>query len=152
MEIPETPSTNPKDRIGVTKVPLDLVPLSSQVVQALAHLDGACKYGPYNWRDESVAATVYVAACKRHVDKWLNGRDTDADSGVHELGHAIACLNIIVDAQVSGNLIDNRPKANPSPEMLDAAAGDVKAILRKYGKLKEAALTPQQKRKDNMTP
>lgn len=134
-------STNPKDRIGITKVPLHLIPLTAQINQALAHLDGACKYGPYNWRDENVAASVYVAACLRHLQKWLNGREVDRDSGVHELGHATACLNIIMDAQASGKLVDDRPTPDKSPEQLDKAAEDVVRLLKRHGVYREPTPT-----------
>lgn len=138
-------STNPKDRIGITKVPLHLLPLSALTQQALAHLDGALKYGPYNWRDENVAASVYVAACLRHLQKWLNGREKDRDSGVHELGHAIACLNILIDAQLSGKMVDDRPTPDGSPELLDAAAEDVVRLLKRHGQYKEPTPTLKEK-------
>ena len=43
---------NPKKAHGDLKVPLQLVPASSIVYEALAMEDGAEKYGPYNWREE----------------------------------------------------------------------------------------------------
>jgi hypothetical protein len=130
-------STNPKDRIGVTKAPLDLVPLVPLAYTSLALLDGACKYGKDNWRQERVAARVYISACMRHLLKWLNGRDRDADSGVHELGHAAACLCILMDAEACGNLVDDRIQANNSPEILDGLKGDVVKLLQKHGKYEE---------------
>jgi hypothetical protein len=131
-------STNPKDRIGVTKAPLDLLPLVPQAHTSLALLDGACKYGMDNWREEKVAARVYVAACMRHLLKWLNGRNVDADNKtVHELGHAAACLFILMDAEACGNLIDDRIPANNSPEILDGMAADVVKILKRHGKYEE---------------
>src|SRR5690606_19374294 len=78
-------SSNPKDRIGLTKVPLHYIPLSAQINQALAHLDGALKYGQFNWRTETVAATIYLDAALRHILKFTHGEDCDADSGVHHL-------------------------------------------------------------------
>lgn len=105
--------TNPKDRVGLTKVPLHLIPTSSQVHAAMAHLDGAKKYGPYNWRTEEVAVSVYISACLRHIGKYFNGEDFDEESGVHHLGHAIAGLNILLDAELSKNLIDDRPVTCP---------------------------------------
>lgn len=128
-------SSNPKDRIGITKVPLHLIPLPAQIVASLAHLDGAIKYGPYNWRKEKVAATIYIDAALRHIQKWLNGQEMDADNGaVHNLGHAIACLNILIDAQHYGNLIDDRPPADASPLQLDEMQAVVKKLLERHGK------------------
>jgi len=151
MQEPKLKSTNPKDRIGITKVPLHLCPLSGQIHEALALLDGACKYGLYNWRSENVAASVYVAACLRHVLKWYNGRDKDNCSGVHELGHAKACLSIVLDAEESDKLVDDRPPADRSPELLDKYADEVVRILTMHGKLEPVtpplATTPLRKSK-----
>lgn len=133
-EMDRTTTTNPKDRIGLTKVPLHFIPLSAQVHTALAHLDGALKYGAYNWRHESVAATIYLDAAYRHIGKWLNGEEKDSDSGVHHLGHAIACLNIVLDAANYGNLIDDRPPSDNSAELLDDSREEVIRLLKLRGK------------------
>lgn len=118
---------NPKDLIGAKKVDLSLFPSIATFHGAHAMMDGARKYGPYNWRDNAVLARVYVAAAKRHLDYWEAGEECAKDSGVHHLGHAIACCAILVDAQATGNLIDNRAK---SPELIaafDALSEAVKA-------------------------
>lgn len=123
---------NPKDRIGITKVPLDLCPLPGLVHESLALLDGACKYGKHNWRGEEIHASVYVGACLRHLMKWANGRNADPDSGVHELGHAKACLAILLDAEATGNLIDDRSKQPNVSNILDKCGDTAKAILARY--------------------
>jgi hypothetical protein len=106
---PVVDSTNPKDLLGIKKVQLHLVPPSSIIYQAQAMEDGARKYGPYNWRDKKVKATVYVGAALRHLLAYLDGEENAQDSGKPHLGHALACLGIIVDAKETGNLIDDRP-------------------------------------------
>ena len=133
-------STNPKDRIGCTKVPLSMIPLSAQIQAALAHFDGSLKYGVYNWRRETVAASIYVDAALRHINKWFHGEECDADSGIHHLGHALACLNIVIDAQSYGNLVDDRPPADCSPADIDAARNDVLRLIKLRGK--EVPSTP----------
>lgn len=104
----ETKDTNPKDALAGAKIPLDIVPDTALLLQALAHLDGALKYGKWNWRVAGVRASVYVGACRRHLAAWMNGEEVAPD-GVHHLGHAMACLNIIVDAGAAGKLTDDRP-------------------------------------------
>jgi hypothetical protein len=104
--------TNPKDLIGASKVPLSLVPAVAVSHAAHALADGRAKYGAYNWRQKKVQADIYVDACLRHIQRWFDGREELAgDSRVHHLGHAIACLAILLDAQETGNLVDNRPAA-----------------------------------------
>lgn len=119
----ELKSTNPKDAIGIKKVPLSLVPKTALALQAMAHKDGAIKYGPANWRSEGVSARVYIDAHDRHIARWFDGREELApDSLVHHLAHAIACLNIILDAQICGKLVDDRPTPAPIGELLDSLA------------------------------
>lgn len=104
-----TDTTNPKDKYGLAKTNMFLVPPSAEIYLATAFEDGAKKYGPYNWRDKDVKASVYIAACKRHLAKWVDGEDTDDKSGVHHLAHAMACLAIVLDAGECDTLIDDRP-------------------------------------------
>jgi len=111
-------STNPKDAIGMTKPDLSLVPAASSLYQAQAMMDGARKYGPYNWRDNPVRARVYISAAQRHLSQYLDGEDFDPISGVHHLGHGLACLGILADARETGNLVDDRPSPGPAGEMI----------------------------------
>ena len=109
---------NPKDAIGDKKVDLSLIPPSAEIALARAFGDGAAKYGPYNWRENNVRARVYVAAAKRHLAQWLDGQENAEDSGVHHLGHVMACCAILIDAQSLGALADDRPKPGVSPKLL----------------------------------
>lgn len=105
----KNPYVNPKDLQGLMKPPLHLVSPTSVLWEAMAMRDGAIKYGPYNWRDKAVIASIYVAAADRHMKLWFEGERCAPDSGVHHLGHAKACLGIILDAEAMGCLIDDRP-------------------------------------------
>ena len=101
---------NPKSVQGAKKYSLRYLPLPAAVAVNQALEDGAKKYGPANWRETGVAATVYEDAAKRHLDQFFDGgQDNALDSGVHNLGHAMACLAIIIDAQWNKTLIDDRP-------------------------------------------
>ena len=100
---------NPKDLIGSTKVSLTKLPAIASAWGAMAMMDGAKKYGPYNFRDKAVQASIYVDAAKRHLDCWFEGEEFADDSKVHHLGHALACIAILLDTQATGNLIDDRP-------------------------------------------
>lgn len=102
-------SANPKDSIGSTKVSISKFPVIATIMGSMAMMDGAEKYGPYNWRDKPVIASIYYDAAMRHWMTWYEGQEEATDSKVHHLGHAIACAAIILDAQAHGNLIDDRP-------------------------------------------
>ncbi len=107
---------NPKDLQGAVRVSYTKLPAIGVLTGSLAMMDGAGKYGPYNWREEGkeILASQYIDACKRHIDAWFEGEEKAADSKVHHLGHAIACLCMILDSQTGGFLQDDRPKPNPA--------------------------------------
>lgn len=101
---------NPKAAQGAKKFSLRFLPLPSAIAVNQALEDGATKYGPANWRESGVAASVYIDAAKRHIEQWFDGsQELAQDSGVHNLGHAMACLAIIIDAQHNDKLINDRP-------------------------------------------
>ena len=111
------PDNNPKTRAGALKVPLHLVPPSARHYLALAFEDGAGKYGPANWRDEPVSASVYVGAAGRHLDAYWDGEDLSHDSLVHHLAHTMACCAIILDAMECGTLNDDRYTKGPAAKL-----------------------------------
>lgn len=121
----EPKDTNPKDAIGVKKLPLHLVPASGIALAALAFLEGALKYGKYNWRVAGVRNSVYLDAMMRHLHKYQNGQDVDPHTGVSHLASVIACAMIIIDAQICGKLNDDRPPRAPVDRYIDVLAEDV---------------------------
>jgi len=105
----DNPDNNPKSAFGVQKSPVHLIPTPALTEEAEAFLQGAKKYGAYNWRSNSVAASVYYAAALRHLFRWWEGEDRDPESGALHLAHARACLAIVIDAAHLDKLIDDRP-------------------------------------------
>jgi len=111
------PDNNPKTAIGATKIPLHLIPPSAKHMLAEAMADGARKYGPYNWRENGVSATTYVAAAMRHMDAYLDREDVAPDSLVHHLAHTMACCAIVLDALSLNKLVDDRPANGAAPTL-----------------------------------
>lgn len=99
---------NPKTVFGAKKPPLFHVPMTGVYKAGLAFLQGALKYGHFNWRKEKVSSSTYVDAAMRHIISWKEGENEASDTGIHHLAHATACLLILMDAQEAGTLIDNR--------------------------------------------
>ena len=117
----EKKSSNPKDILSSDeqRVLLHLIPSPALIEAAKALMDGARKYGAYNWREEGVGACTYLSAAMRHIRAYLDGEQVAVDSDVHHLGHAIACLAILLDAEAVGNLVDDRPHPAPTASLLD---------------------------------
>lgn len=123
-----TKPTNPKDAIGSTKLPLNLVPDSLSAYAALSFAEGASKYGSYNWRVAGVRASIYKAALERHLKKWWNGEECDPVTKVPHLASVIACAAIILDADLAGKMTDDRPPKVPMGELIDSLEPVVKHL------------------------
>lgn len=113
------PDSNPKSALGIKKPPLHLVSPISILHEAMAMAEGGMKYGPYNYRVDKVAATVYIAAAMRHMLEWSMGSDKTKDSKLHPLAHAKACCGILLDAEANGSLIDDRFKSPAYAELVE---------------------------------
>lgn len=125
----DTDTTNPKDLVGSLKPQLGLLPAAGKVYGALAMVNGAAKYGSYNWREKKVRMTIYLDAIERHLLALRDGEDAAQDSGVPHLGHIIACAAILADAVEGGFLIDDRPVPGPGAAVIakyTKPAGDLK--------------------------
>jgi hypothetical protein len=120
--------TNPKDAIGSSKLPLGLAPDTIEVEVALAYLEGALKYGRFNWRVAGVRASIYRAALGRHLAKWWNGQAEDPKTRVKHLASIIACAGILLDAELCGKLNDDRPPSAPISDLIDGYEDRVKHL------------------------
>lgn len=105
--------SNPKDSVGVKKVPFSTVPAPVLAELGLAMLEGARKYGRHNYRAVGVRTSVYYDAVLRHLTAFWEGQDTDPDSGLPHITKAIACLTVLRDSQLVGNVVDDRPPSYP---------------------------------------
>ena len=114
-----TPDNNPKSQYGILKPPMHLVPPAAKIYMAMGFADGAEKYGPYNWRENRVAASIYYGASQRHEDCWWDGEDFARDSHKHHIAHAMSCLGIIADAIETGNLVDDRPLPGAAADLIE---------------------------------
>lgn len=105
-----TKDTNPKDAIGCKKVPIHVIPFQVLNEVGLALLEGALKYGAYNWRIAGVRASIYFdAQVGRHLSAWLEGEDIDKASNINHITKAIAGLIVLRDSMIQGNWVDDRP-------------------------------------------
>lgn len=123
-----TKETNPKDMVGTRKAGISCVPQAVLAELGLAMLEGACKYGRFNWRVSGVRASVYMDALYRHIflQWWEEGEDIDVESQCSHLTKGISTLTVLRDAMIQGMLVDDRPpKSKPFMSDLNQAAGVV---------------------------
>lgn len=121
---------NPKDRLGVKKAPLSLVPMAGLILESYAFAEGARKYGEFNWRRKNVRRRVYLEAILRHTIAALAGEDIDPDTivrdgdgnvtfpGIPHEAKIRACCGIVLDAWEIGCLIDDRFEKDPSAAVI----------------------------------
>ena len=110
---PPTPltDTNPKTAHGKAKPPMQYVPPVALLELGLVMEHGASKYGLMNWRKDPISASTFYDALMRHAFQYWDGNDRDLESKRKHLAHIMACCTILLDAEASGSLIDDRPKS-----------------------------------------
>lgn len=120
--------SNPKDRVATSRLDLTLFPTTAVAYGALAFTEGHNKYGAMNWRPAGAVASIYVAACKRHLDKWFEGQEEDPKTTVPHLANALACIAVLIDAKEYGTLVDDRPPICNVAELLNKFEEKVKHL------------------------
>lgn len=108
-DVKNVKDSNPKDAIGIKKVPFSTVPAPVIAEIGLAMLEGARKYRRHNYRAIGVRASVYYDACLRHLTSWWEGENLDPDSGLSHVTKALACLAVMRDAMILDKCVDDRP-------------------------------------------
>lgn len=109
MNMADQKDTNPKDAVGVRKVPMSVVPSEVMMEIGLGMLEGARKYGRHNYRVAGVRSSVYYDAAMRHLMAWWEGQDIDPDSGLSHITKAMTCLVVLRDAMINDMVTDDRP-------------------------------------------
>lgn len=125
--------SNPKANVGATKVPLHLVSGVVKAYLAIAFHLGWTKYGAWNYRVAGVSASTYKSALERHMDRFWEGEWLDPVDGTPHLANALACIAILIEGFVLGNITDDRP---PSMKQLGKVYAEIEgmqaAITAKY--------------------
>lgn len=127
----DTKPSNPKDAVGVKKVPMSVVPAPVLGELAVGMLEGARKYGRHNYRSIGVRASVYYDAATRHLMSFWEGEDIDPDSGLSHVTKAIASLVVLRDSMMRGNWVDDRPP-RCDPAWMRELNERTEALLAKY--------------------
>jgi hypothetical protein len=108
-----TKDTNPKDAVGIAKVPMSTVSGPVILEIGLAMMEGALKYGRHNYRVAGIRYSVYYDALMRHILAWWEGEDIDPASGVSHVVKALATLVVLRDAMIQQKATDDRPPRSP---------------------------------------
>lgn len=129
--------TNPKDAVGIKKVPFSTIPMEVVAEIGIGMMEGAMKYGRHNYRAIGVRGSVYFDATMRHLVSWWEGEDIDPDSGLSHISKAITSLVVLRDSMLNGNLNDDRPPKLPE-EWIKPLNEKATNLVEKYPNPKQA--------------
>jgi hypothetical protein len=101
--------SNPKDSVGIRKVPYSTIPSEVIAEVGLGMLEGALKYGRHNYRVVGVRASVYYDAIQRHLNAWWEGEDIDPESNLNHIVKLLTSGVVLRDSMINGNWVDDRP-------------------------------------------
>lgn len=130
----ENKPSNPKDFVGIGKIPQSVVSQLVLMEVGVAMFEGKLKYGAFNYRGVGVRGSIYYDAARRHMDAWWEGQDIDPGSGLNHITKAITSLIVLRDAMLMKKFEDDRP---PRCEDLAAFMHELnekaKALIETYG-------------------
>lgn len=129
---PVKKDTNPKEALGIKKVPLHVVPVGPLMELGLAMMEGGRKYGTHNYRAMGVRFSTYYDAVMRHMMSWWEGEDDDPDSGVSHVTKAIASLFVLRDSMLMENYTDDRPLMYPGGLYMGLFNAGAEEIIEQY--------------------
>jgi len=105
------------------KVDYSVIPWEVISMLAQAMMEGANKYGRFNFLEDDIEARTYIGAISRHMfgdpstgsKGWANGEDIDEESGLPHTIKIMACCMLVEAAKMHGKLIDNRMETESKP-------------------------------------
>ena len=94
---------------GTDKPPMGLIPQASLKEVAKVLEFGAKKYARHNWRLGMDYSRLYDAAY-RHIGAFIEGEDTDPETGLSHIAHATCCMLFLLEYTIKGSGTDDRYK------------------------------------------
>ena len=89
------------------KSPITLIPKDAIWGMSNAFAFGAIKYGRHNFRN-GIAFSRLADACMRHLTAYMESEDTDPESGLSHLDHALASLAMLKFMSIHKKDMDDR--------------------------------------------
>ena len=97
------------------KEPLAHLPWAAITELAKVQAYGHKKYKDFNNYRKGLEVSRNISCALRHIRDYMDGRDTDLESGLNPLAHAICRLAFVLQNLKDGVAIDDRYKPNPYP-------------------------------------
>lgn len=98
------------------KPPIALVPTEAILEIARVLQFGARKYSAHNWRN-GISYSRLISAALRHILAFNRGEDSDGESGLSHISHALCCLVFLSTFEANQKTdLDDRYKAESKKE------------------------------------
>lgn len=95
-------------RYNKGKLRYDLVPTDSMAEFVKVMTYGSIKYAERNW-ERGQKWSIPYASCMRHLNAWFAGEETDPESGLPHLAHALCNVFFLLSYQLRGmTTLDDR--------------------------------------------
>lgn len=107
---PNSIAGDQRQKLDAGKAPWHLLPFDAlaSVVAVLAF--GAQKYSVRGW-EAGIDFSRLFSAAMRHMTAWWYGEDTDPETGISHLAHAVCCLLFLLAfVQRRMSTLDDRPR------------------------------------------
>lgn len=142
--------TVPKDvamKYDGHKTRVDLFPVRAYLATCQVFTYGAELYAPGNWKaGEGFQWSRLIASAERHLLDFKLRIDSDKDSTLPVLAHAMCCLAMLLEHYLTGHGIDDRDVAqilpNSDEDILRLLMMDPE-VMAKAKKIKEERLAKQ---------
>lgn len=92
------------------KPPLAQLPWAALRELSMVQLYGHKKYKDFNNYRKGMEITRNLSCAIRHISEFIDGHDTDAESGRSHLGHAMCRIAFVLQNLADGVAIDDRYK------------------------------------------
>lgn len=100
------------ERKNTGKLPMNLVPVSTNTSIAKVLDFGAKKYAVHNWR-RSMSWVSVIDCIERHLAKFKAGEDVDDESGLRHIEHILANVAFLNEFHFTAQNMDDRYKNEP---------------------------------------
>ena len=100
------------------KPPLANVPWAGVREMARVQAYGHRKYGDFHNYRQGMEVTRNLSCALRHISEWIDGNDSDSESGCSHLGHAMCRIAFVLQNIADGTAIDDRFRRNYSRRRL----------------------------------
>lgn len=92
------------------KAPLAVLPWAALDAMAMVQAYGHKKYGDFHNYRKGMEVSRNLSCAIRHIRDYMNGHDTDHESNLNPLAHALTRIAFVMQNLADGTAIDDRYK------------------------------------------